>query len=366
MRGDVVKGVAEPGEEVEVADERGKLLGAALFAAAPAPIALRIFSRDPAARLDDLLGPRLEAAVGRRKDALGDWRAARLVHAEADLLPGLVVDRWGDACAIQTGTAGMDRRVNAIAAKIAALTGARLVVRRDDGSARDHEGLPRTKGVLLGGGPSLLQVEIDGTVRELDVLADRKTGGFLDQRANHRRAAELARGGEAIDAFTHHGGFGLALARRSRRVICIDQDPAAAARARRNAELSHLSNVEVEVADAFARLRELERTNRRFQVVCVDPPALAKQRGGVEGALRAYHELNLRAIRICEPGGHVVTCSCSGRVTAQAFGEMLAGAAGDAGRPVVVIERRGAGPDHPMLLGVPETEYLKCWILQVL
>jgi 23S rRNA (cytosine1962-C5)-methyltransferase len=396
FRADVASAPEGGGDVVRVTDERGRALASALWAAPPAPIALRVYARgDRFVPFDEaLIAERLSRAAARRRDLYGAaagadavgaggpdpappvWGAARarsrpsmdawrMVHAEADQLPGLFVDRWGDAFVIQSAAAAIDRREAVVAAILARDHGARLVVARDDGSARDHEALPRRKEILRGAGPTLVRVREGEATLELDLLEDAKTGGFLDQRENHARAAELARG-ETIDAFSYHGGFALAMARRADRVLAFDQDPRAVERTRRNAALSGLGNIDARAADAFVELRELERAGRRFDVVVVDPPALAKRKGAVDAALRAYKELNLRALRITARDGLLVTCSCSGRVTTALFEAMLVDAARDAKRDVAVLERRGAGRDHPVLLGVPETEYLKCFVLRVM
>jgi 23S rRNA (cytosine1962-C5)-methyltransferase len=197
---------------------------------------------------------------------------------------------------------------------------------------------------------------------QVDLLDDHKTGGYLDQRENHLRAGELARG-EALDAFCYHGGFALQLARRARHVLAIDQDAAAVARTRENARRNQLDNVDVRAANAVEQLRALDKEGRKFDVVVLDPPAFAKRRDGLEGALRVYKEINYRAVRLLKPGGLLVTCSCSGKVTPQMFGEVIEWAAQEAKRPLQILERRGAARDHPPLLGVPETDYLKCWFL---
>jgi 23S rRNA (cytosine1962-C5)-methyltransferase len=371
--------VAPAGEDaVAVRDERGRVVASALWAPEPAPIALRVYARGEAfVPFDEaLLGERLDRALARRRAIYGDLpEACRLVHAEADQLPGLFVDKWGDCAVLQTGTGAMDRREPLLARLLAERLGARLIIARDDGSVREHEGLPRTKGVLLGAGPTLIEVR-DGAARmEHDLLEDAKTGGFLDQRENHRRAAQLAHG-DCLDAFSHHGGFALAMAPRAASVLAVEQDARAAARAARNALASGFAHVKVETADAFAALRAYERSGRQFDVVVVDPPALAKRGSGAPGprggrlppdqALRAYKELNLRALRITRRDGFLITCSCSAKVTSELFGAVLADASRDAHREAVILERRGAAADHPVLVGVPETEYLKCWILQVL
>ncbi len=359
-RADVLAPPEGTPDDVEVCDERGRVLGSALWAPPPAPIAMRVYTRISSVAWDAAWPAALDASVARR----GGERVCRLVHGEADGVPGLFVDRYEDVAVLQSATGAVDRREAAIAERLAGGLGLRLVAARDDGSARDHEGLPRRKSILAGGGPTRVTYREGAARFTVDVFEDAKTGGFLDQRANHARAGQLARG-EALDAFTYHGGFALALAQRADRVIALDEDPRAAARAAENAAASGLKNVEARTADAFAELRRFEREGRRFDVVVVDPPALAKRKAGGEGALRAYHELNLRAFRITAPGGWLVTCSCSGKVTAALFEEMLVGAARDAGRDAELLERRGAGPDHPVLLGLPETEYLKCFILRV-
>jgi 23S rRNA (cytosine1962-C5)-methyltransferase len=386
-RADVVGGDAAGDQGVLVVDERGKPLASALLAPPPATIALRVYARsEKFVRFDDaLLAERLARAVERRRPAPGAPlpEAARLVHAEADQLPGLFVDKWGDAAVVQAATAAIERREPMIARWLAERLSLRLVLARDDGSTRELEGLPRRKAVLFGapGAATVAEVREGHASFSHDLLEDAKTGGFLDQRENHVHVGELARG-EALDAFSHHGGFALAMAANRAQVTqvtAIEQDPRAAARAAENARRSGLAErVRVETADAFVLLREYERVGRQFDTVVVDPPALAKRAGGGprqgggasrgpnDQALRAYKELNLRAIRLTRPDGLLVTCSCSGKVTAEIFAGMLAEAARDAGRDVVILERRGAASDHPVLVGVPETEYLKCWICRVL
>ena len=369
FRADLADGGARPETEtVVVTDPRGRCMGSAFFAPPPSPVALRVYARGASAVPFDerLLAERIDLAVCRREEMLGEAAGAcRLVHAEADLLPGLFVDRYEDVVVLQTATAPMDRREEVIARLLARRVAARLVVARDDGSVRDHEGLPRRKGVLFGQGSTRARFCEGTAVFEVDVLADAKTGGFLDQRENHLAAGRIAKG-EALDVFTYHGGFAFALAGGAASVLAVDEDPTAVERARANAVLSGRTNVELRQADAFALLRELERTGRRFDTIVLDPPALAKRHGTVTSALRAYHELNLRALRLLRANGWLITCSCSGRVTPALFEEMLVKAASDAAREVAIVERRGAGRDHPERLGVLETSYLKCWFLRVL
>jgi 23S rRNA (cytosine1962-C5)-methyltransferase len=355
------------GDVVRVVDGRGAALGTALWAAG-ARLPLRLLSREAVTLDAGLVEARVRAADELRRRMLPGADAYRVVHAEADGLPGLVVDRYADVCVMQTAARAMDAREAEIADVVARVCGARLVVARDDSSARDFEGLPRRRGVLRGEGATSVSYHDAGSVFTVDVLADGKTGGFLDQAENHARAATyVPAGAEALDAFTYHGGFALALARGgAKSVLALDEAAPAVERARANAERNALPQVRVEQANAFDRLRALEGEGRTFDVVVIDPPALAKRKSAFGAADRAYKELNLRALRLAKAGGIVVTCSCSGKLSPEGFGAIVAEAARDAGRTVQLLERRGAGRDHPPLLGVPETEYLKCWILRVL
>jgi 23S rRNA (cytosine1962-C5)-methyltransferase len=300
--------------------------------------------------------------------------AFRLAHGEADLMPGYFVDLYGDVAAVQHLSEWAEAKRATLARLVVELTGAKAVVARDDGSARDFEQLPRRTEVLYAAGgtsgpdtqtahaPIVARYHEGDIALEVDLLGDHKTGGYLDQVENHLRAGELAHG-EALDAFCYHGGFALQLARRATRVLAIDQDAQAVARTRENAARNGLANIEVRAANAIEQLRELDKAGRKFDTVVLDPPAFAKRRDGLEAALRVYREINYRALRLLSPGGLLVTCSCSGKVTNELFGEVITWAAQEAKRPVQLLERRGASRDHPPLVGVPETEYLKAWFL---
>jgi 23S rRNA (cytosine1962-C5)-methyltransferase len=349
------------GAEVRLADARGNFVARA-FWAERSPIALRILSRRDEPLDDAFLHGRIEAAVARRRALFPAADAFRAVHGEADLLPGWFVDRYGDLLAVQHLAEWAEVRRDALARIAAEACGARGVVARDDGSSRDFEQLPRRTEVLLGSGPMTASYHEGELLLEVDLLEDHKTGGYLDQRENHLRAGELARG-EALDAFCYHGGFALQLARRAARVLAVDQDAAAVARTRENASRNGLGNVEVRAANAVEQLRALDKEGRKFDVVVLDPPAFAKRREGVAGALRAYKEINYRGVRLLAPGGVLITCSCSGKVTPPMFGEVIEWASQEAKRPLQILERRGAARDHPSLVGVPETDYLKCWFL---
>jgi len=380
---------------VSVADAHGRPLARATWAAT-ARIALRIVDRAPVAprgspgaragavRVDGgldaflaMVDERLAAAAARRQMLLAERTAFRIAHAEADGLPGLVVDRYGDAAVVQTNSVAMNAARTDIAGRVARLLEARIVIARDDGSARDFEGLPRFAGVVAGAGETRVVYRLGPNQLEADLLTDSKTGGFLDQADNHAYVAGLApAGARALDAFTYHGGFALALARRGGAVLATDESAAAVARATANARRNQLNNLEVRQANAFDLLRTLEAEGRQFEVVVLDPPALAK-RGGTAGrdrardaaalgaADRAYKELFLRGARLTAAGGLLVLCSCSGRVSRGHFDELVADALSDSGRGAQILARLGAGRDHPELVGVPETGHLKCWVLRV-
>ncbi|MBZ4400514.1 class I SAM-dependent rRNA methyltransferase [Myxococcus sp. MISCRS1] len=358
--------VTGPGAVVMVVDSQGNPIGQALYARR-SPLALRLLTRTPPRELqvnDAFFRKRLEAALARRS-SLSKRDGLRLVHGEADLLPGLFVDRYGKGLTLQTLSEGMDARKESLAKMLVELTGATHVVCRDDASGRDFEGLPRETRLLHGQGESRFTYHEGDNRFDVDLMGDMKTGAFLDQVDNHLRAGELARG-EALDLFSYHGGFALSLARSCTSVIAVEQDEKAAARIGDNARANNRTNVTVEHANAFDVLKRFDSQSRRFDFIVLDPPGLAKRREGLETALRAYHELNLRALRCLKPDGVLVTCSCSGKLDRAGFEEMLLGAAADAKRPVQILERRGAGLDHPVLAGLPETEYLKALYVRAL
>ena len=354
---------------VEVVDERKRPLALATWSSA-SPVALRVLDRSPSAR-----GPaNLLELVEQRLGLAWDWRirlgldrdAFRAVHGESDGLPGLFVDRYADVGVMQTTSVAMDAHRRDLAAMIQRQLGARMVISRDDGSARDFEGLPRQKEVLVGDGSTEVEYRLGENRLVADLFADSKTGGFLDQADNHAYLAALApKGARCLDAFTYHGGFALALARKGGPVLANDEDAQAVARAKGNADRNRLGNLTVRQGNAFDLLRRLESEGERFDVVVLDPPAFAKRRSGDVAADRAYREVILRGLRLADPGGLVASCSCSGRVSREHFDGLVAEAAADSGRMVQVLARMGAGRDHPELVSTPETGHLKCWILRV-
>lgn len=355
-----------PGAVVAVVDPQGNPIGQALYARR-SPLALRLLTRKGPneEKVDDAFFiRRVEAALARRA-VLPGRDGLRLVHGEADLLPGFFVDRYGQGLSVQTLSEGMDARKEMLARALVERTGASHVVCRDDASGRDFESLPREVRLLHGEGAARFTYHEGDTRFDVDLLGDMKTGAFLDQVDNHLRAGELGRG-EALDCFSYHGGFALALAKHCTSVLAVEQDAKAAARAQANAEANGRAHVKVENANAFDVLRRFDQEGRRFDTIVLDPPGLAKRREGLATALRAYHELNLRALRCLKPDGLLVTCSCSGKLDREGFESMMLDAAADAKRPVQILERRGAGLDHPVLAGLAETEYLKALYVRAL
>src|SRR5437899_8963639 len=341
------------GAEIRLADARGTVIGRGCWAWRR-PIALRVLSRQDSSLDEELLASRLRRAYERRRALFPGADAFRLAHGEADLLPGYFVDLYGDVAAVQHLSEWAEARREQLARMVVWLTGARALVARDDASAREFEHLPRRAEPLFGNGFRVRYHEGE-IVLEVDLLADHKTGGYLDQVENHLRAGELARG-EALDAFCYHGGFALQLARKAAHVVAIDQDRSAVDRTLANAKKNGFFNLEARAGNAVEALRAFDSEGRKFDTIVLDPPAFAKRKEGLEGALRAYREINYRAVRLLQPSGVLVTCSCSGRVTPELFGEVVAWAAQEAKRPLQLLERRSAGRDHPPLVGVPETD----------
>ncbi|MBI5498120.1 MAG: class I SAM-dependent rRNA methyltransferase [Deltaproteobacteria bacterium] len=364
FRGDVLQAPAADGDVVEMRDGRGKPVGVALWAER-GPLALRRWG-PPGSRADnETLCARLDAAMALRERALPGVTAVRLVHGEADALPGLFVDRYGDALCVQTACAAMERRLPAVVARLRAACAPALVVRRDDGSARDLEQLPRVKEILHGGPGTAARYRVGALTLEADLLHGPKTGAYLDQRDNHLLAGRVARG-RCLDAFSALGGFGLQMAARAQAVICLEQEPQSVDAIRRNAAVNGLlDRVDARAANAFDALRALHDARERFDTVVVDPPALAKRAGPPEGALRGYFELNRRAIQLCRPGAFLLSFSCSGRVTVDLLEDVVLQAARATRRFPRLLARLAAGPDHPGRSGLPEAEYLKGVLLQV-
>jgi 23S rRNA (cytosine1962-C5)-methyltransferase len=361
-RSDVDAGGAIGGEVVTVRGARDRVLGQAFFSDR-SQIALRMVTRDDRPVDEAFWRARLEAAIGFRATLGIDGSACRLVHGEADLLPSIIVDRYGDVLVVQTLSQGSDRLLPVLTTLLVELTGASGIVERNDPRVRQLEGLESRVTVLHGEVPARVAVHEGAVEYDVDVHGGQKTGLFLDQRENHAAAAGYARG-RLLDAFSYHGGFALALAASCSSVEALDVSADAVATIASNAVKNRLPHVQAREANAFDELRRLEKAGARYETVVLDPPAFAKNKASVEKALSGYKDINLRALRLLEPGGILVTCSCSHHVSEEMFAEVVHAAACDAGSLVSVVEQRTQGRDHPVLLGVPETKYLKCLILR--
>jgi 23S rRNA (cytosine1962-C5)-methyltransferase len=361
-RSDVTELHADRGEVVEVRDSRGALLGRAL-SSSESQITLRMLTRDATPVDRAFWRNRLEAAIAVRQRLALDATAMRLVHGEADLLPSLIVDRYADVLVVQTLSQGTDTHRELIVALLVELLQPRGVLLRNDPKVRTLEGLPQEVTLAYGEVPPEIEVREGPVTSMVDPWHGQKTGLFLDQSENHAAAAGYARG-RALDAFSYHGGFALRMAPHVDHVIALDVSADAVAAIGANAARQGLTNVEAHEVNVFDALRELERSDERFDTIVLDPPAFAKHKGAVPKALSGYKDINLRALRLLRPGGHLITCTCSAHVDEGMFGGVILAAATDAQIPVVVVEKRMQARDHPILLSVPETYYLKCFVLR--
>src|SRR5712691_3217592 len=360
-RADVADVRAEGGEIVLVRDPRGRSLGHAMYSSA-SQIALRMLAYGEKPADAALIRRRIESAIAFRESHAIDATAYRLIHGEADLLPSLIVDRYGDYLVVQTLSQGTDRLLPAIVGALSEVLHPRGILARNDPRTRILEGLEQRVEVLAGDVPETVSVTEGGIEYDVDVRKGQKTGLFLDQRENRAAAAGYARG-RLLDCFSYHGGFALALGRRCDETIAIDVSEDAIARLRANAARNGVA-VDARVGNVFDELRGLERLRERFDTIVLDPPAFAKSKAAVAKATAGYKEINLRALKLLNPGGTLVTCSCSYNIGEAAFAEIVYEAAVDARTQVTVVEKRMQGRDHPVLLGVPETYYLKCFILR--
>lgn len=368
-RSDVVAAEAEPGDLVEVRTERGRPLGRAYFSS-QSQITLRLVARageDEWADDTALFDERLAAAEAYRASLAIDASAYRLVNGESDRLPATIVDRYADESGVyfvvQTLAQGADRRLDLLVERLVARYAPQGVLERNDPRVRALEGLESRVSVRYGQVPERVRVREGEVTFAADLHTGQKTGLFLDQRENHAAAARYARG-RSLDAFTYNGGFALAMARAADEVIALDASAAAVAQTRENAAANGLTNVEAREANVFDALRELEIAGAAFDTIALDPPAFAKHKGAVGRALAGYKEINLRALRLLTPGGHLITCSCSYNVDETLFAEAIRAAAADVGATVALVEKRMQARDHPVLVGVPETYYLKCFVLR--
>ncbi|HEY6339243.1 MAG TPA: class I SAM-dependent rRNA methyltransferase [Candidatus Sulfotelmatobacter sp.] len=361
-----------PGSLVAVTDQRGKLLGTALYSSS-SQIAIRLISNEPVADFQLLLRKRIAAALAYRDQVVRDTNAYRIVFSEADFLPGLIVDRYNDILSLQALTQGMDAHLirETVISELTQHINAAAINERVDPHVRELETLPpRSSGPLQGEKTSTI-ITMNGVQFHYDALAGQKTGAFLDQRENYAAAAQYAHG-DALDAFCYQGGFALHFAPRCASVTAVDSSRPALEVADQNAILNRTAatqSAQTEIewieANAFDLLKDYAASNRRYDIIVLDPPAFAKTKRDLDAALRGYKELNLRALKMLNPGGILVTCSCSYHVSQTNFLEMLASSALDAHRNLRLLEVRGQAKDHPVLLNVPETAYLKCVIASV-
>ena len=359
---DVVdRGDAAPGDAVRVLDPKSKFLGVAHYSST-SQITLRLLSTRPEIIDRTFFRERLASALGHRERIVQNSDAYRLVFSEGDLLPGLIVDRYGPYLALQTLSQAMDRARDVIIDCLQELVAPAGILARNDASIRKLEGLPLEVVTLAGEIPERVHIRMNGLQLEADLLRGQKTGVYLDQRENYLAAGRWARG-RVLDCFTSSGGFALHAAAQAESVEAVDSSAGALATAEANARANGIANINFRQADVFDFLSGLER---RYSMVVLDPPAFAKSRRAVEDAARGYKDINLRALRLLDSGGVLVTCSCSHHMSEGAFYEVIAQAALDAGKTLRVLERRTQSSDHPILLTVPETMYLKCLVLEVL
>ena len=365
FRSDLVQAPdAEPGS-VRVLDSRRRPIGTALWSP-QSEISLRLIDRDPDATIDaQWWRHRIETAVRRREPLRNVTSAFRLIHGEGDALPSLVCDRYDRWLVVQLLSAGLESFRDLIVAALREITSADGILARNDPPVRSREGLPRETALISGDVPQEIEVEEHGVRYVAAPWTGQKTGAFLDQREARVRAASYARG-RALDCFSYHGSFALHLARTADHVTALDSSAAALTRASDNARRNGRANIEVVEANAFDYLRERERDRTGFDMIVLDPPAFAKSRGTLPSALRGYHEINLRAMRMLTPGGFLYTASCSYHLTKPLFLEMLERAAADSGRRMALRELVGQPLDHPEILSIPETGYLKGAVLEAM
>ncbi|MCG0278255.1 MAG: class I SAM-dependent rRNA methyltransferase [Thermanaeromonas sp.] len=365
-----IYGEYRPGDIVEVEDWRGKFLGRGYINPA-SMIAIRLLTRDPREEINkDFWRQRLRAAWEYRQKilegALTD--SFRVVFGEADFLPGLIVDKFASYLVVQTLALGIDRHKDILVEILDELIRPEGIYERNDVPVRELEGLELRSGFLKGSFDPLVTITENGLKFWVDLAQGQKTGYFLDQRENRAALRPLVKGARVLDCFCHTGGFGIHAAYYgAREVLGLDISEEAVELARRNADLNGVGNVcSFRVANVFDALRAMDKEKERYDVVILDPPAFVKNRKALEGAIRGYKEINLRAMKILNPGGFLITCSCSYHMPPDLFLEIIQSAARDVGRRLRLVAWRGQPPDHPVLLGYEESYYLKCLFLQVL
>lgn len=363
-RSDVCSAQAEPGAIVRLTDERGRYHGRAFYSD-KSQIAVRLLTHQNVPADRAFFAERLRRAAAFRQTVVENTEAYRLVYGEADQLPSVIVDRYGDYFVLQTLSQGSEKQKTLIVELLVELFSPKGILERNDPKVRLLEGLEQRVGVLHGEVPAEVLAKENGITFLYDLAHGQKTGAFLDQRENHWAARRYA-SGEVLDCFSYQGGFALTVAGNCQHVEGIDMGAAAVEAARRNQQLNSITNATFREGNTFDLLKEYDELGRRFQMVILDPPAFAKNRDSLAAAQRGYKEINLRALKILAPGGYLVTCSCSYHVSEALFLQLVAEAANDARRTVLVVERRTQAQDHPILLTMPETHYIKCFIIKIL
>ncbi|MDX6558969.1 MAG: rRNA (cytosine1962-C5)-methyltransferase [Blastocatellia bacterium] len=357
-------GEAEGGAVVRVVDDAGNFVGQSFYSD-QSEIALRFLTTNEEAIDREWWRRRLQRCIEARAAIARETNAYRLVFSEGDLLPSLIVDVYDKVLVLQTLSQGTEKLKSMWTELLTEEFNPRAVIERNDARVRQFEGLELSSGLLYGEAADEIEINQHGVRLMVSPLSGQKTGAFLDQRENYLAARGVAHG-RALDCFTFNGGFALHIARACDSVVGIDISEDAIAAAQRNAELNGTDNIEFRAANVFDALREMEAGGERFDTIILDPPAFAKNRSTVKSAARGYKEINLRALKLLNPGGILVTCSCSYHMSEDLFFDLIAEAAVDARRRVQIVERRSQSSDHPILLGVPETHYLKCVIARVI
>jgi 23S rRNA (cytosine1962-C5)-methyltransferase len=349
---------------VRVLDPARNLLGYAFYSR-QSQIRLRFLTRDSDPPSPEFFRTRLQSSIARRQVAFKEASACRLVFGEGDLLPGIIVDRYQDFLVLQTLASGADAIKPFLVDILKETLHPAGILERNDAKARRLEGLEEIRGVVWGSVPDEVEITEGGIRFSMDLLHGQKTGFFLDQSQN-RIAAGCYASGKALDCFTNTGGFALQFAKSCDSVLAVDVSADSLALARRNGELNGYQNIQFELGNVFDFLRELESSGQLFHTVCLDPPAFAKNRKALAGARSGYKEINLRALKLLAPEGVLITSSCSYHMSETDFFDLICEAARDAHRHVQVMERRSQASDHPILAGMPETHYLKCFFLRAL
>lgn len=361
-RSDISSVQADPGAVVRLSDDRGRFQGRAFYSD-KSQISIRLLTRNDVEIDRAFFAERIQRAAAYRNLVVEDSDAYRVVYSEGDLLPSLIVDRYGDYLVIQTLSQSTEQLKSAFVEILVEMFAPKGVLERNDPKVRLLEGLDQRVGVLYGTVPTEVFAKENGITFVRDLAKGQKTGSFLDQRENHRAARRYA-SGDVLDCFSYEGGFALTLANKSSHVEGIEMAPAALGAARRNQKLNAIANVHFREGNTFDLLKEYDEVGRRFEMIILDPPAFAKNRDSVPAARRGYKEINLRALKLLNPGGFLVTCSCSYHISEALFLQILAEAANDAGRTLSIVERRTQAQDHPIVLTMPETHYLKCLIVR--